>query len=60
MKEGAVITIRNAHAKVFREHICIEIDKWAKVEPSKEKIGTVNLKNNRSDTEYEKVTVQKK
>ena len=58
VKEGAVITIRNAHAKVVKEHLRIEIDKWAKVEPSKEKITTVNLNRNLSDIEYELVSVR--
>ena len=34
IKEGAIITIRNAHANVVKEHMRIEIDKWAKVEAS--------------------------
>ena len=38
VKEGAIITIRNAHAKVVKEHLRIEVDKWAKVEPSTGKI----------------------
>jgi len=58
IKEGAVVTIRNAHAKVFKEHLRIEIDKWGKVEPSKQKIPNVNLSKNLSDTEYELVTVK--
>ena len=57
VKEGAVITIRNAHAKVVKEHLRIEVDKWAKVEASKEKISQVNLGKNLSDVEYELVTV---
>ena len=32
IKEGAQITIRNAHANVVREHLRLEIDRWAKVE----------------------------
>ena len=32
VKEGASITIRNAHANVVEEHMRIEIDRWAKVE----------------------------
>ncbi len=58
IKEGAVITIRNAHAKVVKEHLRIEIDKWAKVEPSKERVQTVNLSKNLSDIEYELVSVK--
>ena len=58
IKEGAVITIRNAHAKVVKEHLRIEIDKWAKVELSKERVQTVNLSKNLSDIEYELVSVK--
>ena len=32
VKKGAVITIRNAHANVVKEHLRIEVDRWAKVE----------------------------
>ena len=35
IKEGAVITIRNAHAKVHNEHLRLEVDKWAKLEECK-------------------------
>jgi len=59
IKEGAIITVRNAHAKVVKEHMRIEIDKWAKVESSKERIGKVNTNKNLSDIEYELVTVKK-
>ena len=60
VQQGAVITIRNANARVFQEHIRIEIDKWAKVEPSTAQIGAVNLdiKKNISATAYELVTVK--
>ena len=58
IKEGAIITIRNANANVVKEHMRIEIDKWAKVEASKEKIGKVNISKNLSDIEYELVTVR--
>lgn len=54
-KEGAVITIRNAHANVVKEHLRIEIDKWAKVEASKANVGKVNTSRNLSDIEYELV-----
>jgi hypothetical protein len=33
----------------------IEIDKWAKVEASRERIGKVNTTKNLSDIEYELV-----
>ncbi len=59
IKEGAIITIRNAHAKVVKEHMRIELDKWAKVEPSRERIGKVNTGNNKSDIEYELVPIRK-
>ena len=62
VKEGAFITIRNAHANVVREHMRIEIDRWAKVEVSADgtdKIKTINLQNRLSDIEYELVPVGK-
>ena len=56
VKEGAAITIRNSHANVVKEHMRIEIDRWAKVEPSKEKVADkVNTSKNLSDIEYELV-----
>ena len=58
IKEGSIITIRNAHANVVKEHLRIEIDKWAKVEAAKEKIGKVNTQKNLSDIEYELVTIK--
>ncbi len=62
VKEGAVITIRNGHAKVLREtgRIKLIVDKWGKVEKSSEKIGNVNLGNNLSAVEYELVAAGKK
>ena len=62
VKQGALITIRNAHANVVKEHMRIEIDRWAKVETSAKdvpKVKTVNLSNNLSDIEYELVPVGK-
>jgi hypothetical protein len=38
VKEGASITIRNAHANVVKEHMRIEVDRWAKVETCKESV----------------------
>ena len=35
--EGAQITIRNAHANVVKEHMRIEVDRWAKVELNTDK-----------------------
>ncbi len=58
IKEGTIITIRNAHANVVKEHLRIEVDKWAKVEASREKIGKVNTQKNLSDIEYELVTIK--
>ena len=61
IKEGAQITIRNAHANVVKEHMRIEVDRWAKVEvcQEKEKPTTVNKGNNLSEIEYELVPVNK-
>ena len=58
IKKGSVIIIRNAAANVVKEHLRIEIDRWAKVEPSKEKVGKVNTAKNASDIEYELVSVR--
>ena len=62
IKEGAFITIRNAHANVVKEHMRIEIDRWAKVETTTENSGkpkSVNTGNNLSNIEYELVPVNK-
>ena len=59
VKEGAVITIRNAHSVVVNEHLRIEVDRWGKVEASKENVSKIELSNNLSDVEYELVTVSK-
>ena len=58
IKEGAVITLRNANANVVKEHLRLEIDRWAKVEASKEKVVKVNTAKNHSDIEYELVSVR--
>ena len=55
---GDVITIRNAHAKVNRGFMKIVVDKWGKVEKSKDKVGEVKTSNNLSKVEYELVTVK--
>ena len=60
VKEGAVITVRNCHANVYKEHLRLEVDKWAKIEVSSEKVDKVNTANNLSDVEYELVHVQPK
>jgi len=60
VKEGAQITIRNAHANVVREHMRIEIDRWSKVESmTGGNIKSVNETNRLSDIEYELVPVGK-
>ena len=62
IKEGAFITIRNAHANVVKEHMRIEIDRWAKVEALADHSGkpkSVNQSNNLSQIEYELVPVNK-
>ena len=62
VQDGAAITIRNAHANVVKEHMRIEIDRWAKVETTADvvsKIKSVNHSNNLSDIEYELVPVGK-
>ena len=56
---GSNITIRNAHANVVKEHMRIEIDRWAKVEKSNVNIKSVNQTNNLSEIEYELVPVHK-
>jgi replication factor A1 len=59
VREGASITIRNAHANVVKEHLRIEVDRWAKVEACKESVTEkVNTSKNLSDIEYELVTVK--
>ena len=58
VKEGAVITVRNSHANVVKEHCRLEVDRWAKVETSNSKIESVNLTKNLSDIEYELVNVK--
>ena len=62
VKEGALITIRNAHANVVREHMRVEIDRWAKVEvtdSSVPAVKSINNQNRLSDIEYELVPVGK-
>lgn len=55
VQEGANIIVRNSHANVVKEHCRLEVDRWAKVEPSTVKIESVNLSKNLSDIEYELV-----
>ena len=55
IREGATITVRNAHANVHNERLRLEVDKWGKVEASKEKVDSVNTANNLSEVEYELV-----
>lgn len=58
IKEGETITLRNAHANVVKEHLRLEVDRWAKVEKSTQKVATINTSNNASDIEYELVNVK--
>ena len=58
IKEGQVITVRNCHANVTGEHLRLEVDRWGKIEPSSEKIDSINTKNNLSVVEYELVSVR--
>ena len=58
VKEGEVITVRNGHANVVKGHLRLEVDRWAKVETSSEKIAGINTSNNASDIEYELVNVK--
>jgi replication factor A1 len=60
VKEGACITIRNVHANVVKEHLRLEIDKWAKVEAGLVNVKSVNQSVNASTVEYELVTVTHK
>ena len=55
VKEGSVITIRNAHANVKDEYLRLEVDRWAKLEASNVKIDQVNTSVNASDVQYERV-----
>merc|ERR1712048_969779 len=48
VEEGALITIRNAHANVVREHMRIEIDRWAKVEATTEGVDVIKSVNNQN------------
>ena len=49
--------MRNAHANVIKEHVRLEVDRWAKVEACKEPVSaTVNTSKNYSDIEYELVS----
>jgi hypothetical protein len=57
IKEGATITIRNAHSNVVKEHLRLEVDRWAKVEASIVKVAQVNITRNLSDVEYELVSI---
>ncbi len=60
VKEGQVITIRNAYSRVHEdEKMRLEVDKWGKVESSSENITEVNLDNNQSEVEFELVPVKK-
>ena len=58
--ENKCITLRNTHANVVKEHLRLELDKWAKVETSSANIKDVNTSVNASTIEYELVTVTHK
>lgn len=60
-KEGTTITVRNGHAKVMKDtgRIKLIVDKWGKVEVSKESVSKVNEANNISAVEYELVPARK-
>ena len=62
VKEGANIIIRNAHANVVKEHMRLEIDRWAKVETNttgQNLVKSINTAENKSKIEYELVQVGK-
>ena len=55
-----MITVRNCHANVVKEHLRLEVDRWGKIEVNKGlKIDTVNTSKNLSDVEYELVPIRK-
>ena len=59
IKEGEIITLRNAHANVVKEHLRLEVDRWAKVEKcTTVKVPSILTSNNASDIEYELVNVK--
>ncbi len=60
IKEGSVITVRNAHANVVNEHLKLEVDRWGKIENSSVDIPSVDLKNDLSAVEYELVSAGKR
>ena len=60
LKVGQVYTFRNAHAAVRKEHMRLEVDKWAKMEPATKADASsvaakINESNNLSAEEYELV-----
>ena len=56
IKEGEVYTFFNAHAAVVKEHMRLEVDKWAQLQKaSGVKIAKINAENNLSNEEYEKI-----
>ena len=60
IKEGQVYTFRNVHAAVRKEHMRLEVDKWAKLEAAtkddaKSVAAKVNESKNLSDEAYELV-----
>ncbi len=58
-KEGELVILRNANAKIIKERVRLEVDIWGKVEKlTEKKFGEVNRKNNISEVEYEAVMTQ--
>ena len=58
LKTGEVYQFLNAHAAVVKEHMRLDIDKWAQLKPSDKKVSAINTKNNLSDEEYEKIPLE--
>ena len=52
MKEGAVINILNALARVQNEYLVLDVDKWARITPSNTAIEDINGENDVSSIKY--------
>lgn len=44
---------------MVKEHLRVEVDKWGKLEPSNEKVSSVNTENNLSLIEHKKISKNK-
>lgn len=58
IEEGATLALLNAHAKVVKEKLTIEVDKWGVIKraaPEDSIKEEVNTANNYSEEEYELV-----